>query len=303
MGGACARCAEVTKADVAAGKVEEKQLEESEEETAESSSSDEEENERIVVEDTLVRLHKSLARGKTTALSDAISSAKKAGVGESVIIEAEFKLEGHQKIKVMEALFTEIEEFLTRTNLRLEAVDAMIAKLSEWEVEKDFVEPLMDKLQAKHAELWNQRLLEEKEVLFAREFLRQSCRELVIAAATEEGRAVTVLDLEWGTKTHGALIVDPPLQTLSVVLDNDYDDEGLAIQAPITSLSASPARDDKKVRGSFAFTNMDEAGCNCALAVRYKAKGGMGVLCFIEPSMLLRDRLLQAIVVLANVSK
>merc|ERR1719427_302275 len=63
------------------------------------------------------------------------------------------------------------------------------------------------------------RPLEESEQQHARKYLKQNCREFVVAATREGGRPVVMLDLEDGQKLPAKFALDPPLFNLLIVPD------------------------------------------------------------------------------------
>jgi len=69
----------------------------------------------------------------------------------------------------------------------------------------------------------------------------------------------------------------------------------------VRSLSAVPAKDDKKVSASQGFQDLEEEDIDCAVALRWEGAGNVpGVWCFIEPSQARRDRLIEAVVILTT---
>merc|ERR1712113_540715 len=97
------------------------------------------------------------------------------------------------------------------------------------------------------------------------------CREFVLKATQGGGRPVTFLK-DSGKKVPACLFVDPPLQSLC--LKEDSAAEGsFGTSVPVVTLQAIPARKDQKISGSSAFRNLEEADCECAVAIRYGAEG------------------------------
>lgn len=307
MGTACARCSELKK-----GKGEDlpglhPDVEEAESSTAGShedhsevvaSSGDEggdEEGYRQGVEEILKTTGKNIKRGKTMALKEAISTAKKYGLETSTISEAEKQLTEHKKQQLREEVEKEVEAFFASDESKdVGLTEKMVRKAVDADCRPHVVKRLRDSLE----ELILTRKLEEEEEQACRGYLKHICREFVAAATKGGGRQVVVLDLDDGRKVPSNIILDPPLQHLLVTPDRA--EAGRETQeVPIRSMRASRAKDDKKLTKSRGFSDLDEEDLECAVAVRYEGRGRLeGVFCFVEPTPLRRDRLIEALLVL-----
>jgi len=220
-----------------------------------AASSDEEENHedyKQSVEQILKSTGKNLKRGKTMAMKEAISTAKKYGLDGSKITEAQRQLDEHVKQQRREEKFEVL--LLCRS-------------------------------------------LEADEVKLAREALKQSCRDFVFAATQGGGRPVTLLNLEDGSQEKAIITLDPPLRNLLVI--GDITDVETVRIVPVRSLSAVLGKDEKKVSSNSHFKALDPDERECSVAVRYSINKTPGMFCFLEPTEVRRDRLIEGVVILA----
>jgi len=300
MGTVCSRCSEIEKGGGAPSPgrpYEEEQEEEdlSDEGSEVQASSDEEEDTEGMkqgVADILNSTGQNLKRGKTMAMKEAISTAKKVGLENSKITEAERRLDEHKKQQRREEVQQEIEQFSQSAAYKdISMVDKMIKKATDADCDADVIKKLQQHLE----ELFITRNLEDDEIWCAREYLKQSCREFVLAATKGFGRPVTVLKLEDGTKAPANLALDPPLQNASLV----YED-GTAVQVPLVSLNPLRGKDDKKVSKSVGFQRIDKEERECVVSFSYDENGKSGMWCIVEPTALKRDRLFEAVLVLTT---
>uniref|UniRef100_A0A7S1RKI6 Uncharacterized protein n=1 Tax=Alexandrium catenella TaxID=2925 RepID=A0A7S1RKI6_ALECA len=307
MGTVCARCAEVKKAkgqnapmrpayDESSDDEEEG---EGQEEVVMISSDDDgnEEDYKQGVAETLKSTGKALKRGKTMAMKEAISTAKKYNIAASAVAEAEKKLDDHKRQQRREEAEAAVVAFLASSQSGERILcEAILKKAVDAECSKETTE----RLKARLSEIIITRELEEEEVEQAREYLKESCRAFVLSATKPGGRPVLLLDLRSGAKTPSRLSLDPPLQTLG--LRQEDVDESEAKTAPLSSLVPKLAKDDKAVRGSSGFTSLDGEESECVVALSCETGGERGVWCFVEPTPERRDRLVEAFVVLAAIS-
>lgn len=244
------------------------------------------------VSDILVTTGKNLKRGKTMAMKEAIATAKKTGVDSTKISEAEKRLDEHKKQQRREEVEQEVQKFSSQPAYKdLQMVDKMIKKA----IDADCAITTIDALKKHLEELIMTRPLEDEESSMARDYLKRSCRELVLATTKGTGRNVTLLRLSDGAKMSASMSLDPPLRHIRVA-----EDSGTAARAPISSLKVMRGKDDKKVSKSSAFTDLDPSGQDCILSISYEENGQPGNWCLIEPTSLLRDRLREAVLVLVT---
>lgn len=310
MGMVCARCSEVKKGkgssvegQLLPPEVEESESSadgsESESEIAASSEEDGTDHEeyRQRVDEILKDTKKNLRRGKTMAMREAIATAKKEGIETSKISDAERALDDHKRQQRREEAEKQVDAFFkSAASKDMGRYEKMIKMAEEAECRPEFIQRLAESL----AELMLTRSLEEEEIQRARRYLKQSCRDFVVAATKEGGRHITLLNLEGGQRKQASLLLDPPLQNLVVVEDNT--DKSSATEVPLTSMTAMCAKDDKIVRNSRGFCDLEESDCECAVALRYEVGDDdvPGIFCFLESSQVKRDRLIEAVVVLAT---
>merc|ERR1719188_2497501 len=115
----------------------------------------------------------------------------------------------------------------------------MLKKATEADCSTEVIKRLRERLD----ELIITRPLEDNETDQAREYLKQSCRDFVVAATKGGGRPVVMLNLDSGAKIPASLVLDPPLQCLTV--RQDIADAPPDKEATVSSLSAVAAKDDK----------------------------------------------------------
>mmetsp|Transcript_99082 Transcript_99082/g.248407 ORF Transcript_99082/g.248407 Transcript_99082/m.248407 type:complete len:310 (-) Transcript_99082:239-1168(-) len=305
MGAVCARCNEVQKSqgDNAPRMRGAHTAEMSDEASADGSdgdhsevaaSSEDDHNQEEYkqgVEEILKSTGKNLKRGKTMAMKEAISTAKKYGLETSKISEAEKKLDEHKKQQKREEAEREVDAFFNSAACKdLAMTEKMLKKVKEADCSEKVIKRVQDSLE----ELILTRDLEDEERSNARELLKQSCRDFILAATKAGGRQVTLLSLDDGQKIAASIAVDPPLLNLTV-----RTGASSVTEVPVGSLSVVAAKNDKKVSGSRGFKVLGEEECDCAVAVRYQVDRTSGVFCFVEPTRVRRDRLLEAFVVLA----
>jgi len=108
-----------------------------------------------------------------------------------------------------------------------------------------------------------------------------------------------LVDLEDGKRTPVLLSLDAPLQSLSLQDEDAAQWDSKTVD--VASLKAVNARDDKRVKLSTGFSYLEDEDMDCALALRYELNRVPGVWCFVETTPLRRDRLIEALSVLASI--
>lgn len=304
MGGVCARCSDVEKGKKGESggmsmPAELDDLEGSELDDEDGSevvaSSDEDADEDAYkkdVSDTLKAAGANLKRGKTMAMKEAISTAKKFNLDNQVINEAEKQLEDHKKQQRREAMESEVTEFFeSKAATEIVAVEKILKKAIDAEVGSTFIQQLEDRLQL----LIATRPLEMDENDHAKQYMKKSCSEFVQLATKGGGRPVVFLNLEDGKKISATMTLNAPCQNLLLQVE-DRDEH---IEVPVNSLQARPASKDVQVQSSKGYESLDEEDAECAVALKHKG----GVWCIVEPTAVRRDRLVEAIVILVEACK
>jgi len=248
------------------------------------------------IADILQSTGQNLKRGKTMAMKEAISTAKKFGLDTSKISEAEQQLDVHKRQQRREEVEREVQVFLLSDAAKdIGIVEKMIKKTVEADCPVATVQSLQECLQV----LLLTRSLEDEEITRAREYLKQSCRDFVLAAANDSGRLAVFVDLDKGKKMAAVISLDPALHIITVSLE--VDDEHKSLQAPVTSLVAVIAGTDPDVQKTKGFKSLESDEQASAAAIKWEMDGLTGVWCFIEPTPIRRDRLIEAIAILTAV--
>lgn len=305
MGGACARCSEVEKGKRDAVPSPPENLEEIEgsddeqgddgSEVVASSDGELDPNEyKQDVEQTLKTTGANLKRGKTMAMKEAINTAKKLGLEEDVINKAESQLDEHKKKQKRDATEEEVMAFFeSKIVNEIPQAERMLKKAKE----ADCSEEVMDRLQ-KHLEiLIITRPLETDESEMGREYMKISCQDFVVSATKGGGRPIVFLNVESGKKTAAVMSLDPPLQNLIISIEENED---LAMMTPIKTLHAKAATKDSTVRNAKGFQALPKDEADCSVAVKHEIDNKAGVWCLVEPTKVRRDRLVEALVTLAE---
>lgn len=305
MGGACARCSEVEKGKTNAVPGPPDDLEDLEgsddeqgddgSEVVASSDGELDPNEyKQDVEQTLKTTGANLKRGKTMAMKEAINTAKKLGLRDSVITDAENQLDEHKKKQKRDATEEEVETFFQSKVVNdIPQAEKMIKKATD----ADCSEEVLERLQ-KHLEiLIITRPLETEESEQAREYMKYSCSNFVVDATKGGGRPVVFLNVENGKKTAAIMSLDPPLQNLVITVEEKEDQ---AMSTPIKTLHARPAAKDSTVRNAKGFQGLSKDDADCSVAVKHELDNKAGVWCLVEPTKIRRDRLVEALVILAE---
>lgn len=249
------------------------------------------------VEHTLKDTGTNLKRGKTVAMKEAISTAKKLGVDEDMIENAEKQLDEHKKKQRRDATEEEVASFFeSKIANEIPHAEKMLKKAQAAECSDEVIERLEKHLD----ELIVTRALETDENEQAREYMKSSCTDFVVAATKGGGRPVVFLNLTDGKKTAATMSLDAPLQNLIIAIEDQP--EGL-LQTLITTLSATPAAKDTAVRNSKGYGILGEEDAVSSVALKHEVDGKAGVWCLVEPTRIRRDRLIEAIVILAEACK
>lgn len=249
------------------------------------------------VEHTLKDTGTNLKRGKTVAMKEAISTAKKLGVDEDMIENAEKQLDEHKKKQRRDATEEEVASFFeSKIANEIPHAEKMLKKAQAAECSDEVIERLEKHLD----ELIVTRPLETDENEQAREYMKSSCTDFVVAATKGGGRPVVFLNLTDGKKTAATMSLDAPLQNLIIAIEDQP--EGL-LQTLITTLSATPASKDTAVRNSKGYGILGEEDAVSSVALKHEVDGKAGVWCLVEPTRIRRDRLIEAIVILSEACK
>lgn len=306
MGSVCARCAELQKSDAGslsslplAAELDDLENSDGESaggnsEVAASSSGDEvrKAGYKREVEETLGKVARTLKRGKTMAMREVISMAKKFNLDALKITEAEKLLDDHKRQQRIQEVESEVQAFfLSQASRTIPVCETLLRKAAEAGVGATVTQRLKEHLD----ELVITRYLEEEEVSRARKYLKDTCREFVEAATSGQGRPVVFVDLDDGRKASAYLSIDPPLQHFRLIHSGAGEEEQVT---PIACTRPIQAQADGSVKGSRGFLKLDESDANCAVALRYSFESYSGVWCFVEPTQLRRDELVEAIVML-----
>lgn len=306
MGGACARCSEVEKGksagatpgppeDLEDAEGSDDEHEDDGSEVVASSEGELDPNEyKQDVVDTLKSTGANLKRGKTMAMKEAITTAKKLGLDQGVISTAENQLDEHKRKQKRDATEEEVSQFFeSKWANEIPHAEKMLKKAKDAECSDEVTERLEKHL----AELIITRPLESGETEVAREYMKFSCTDFVVAATKGGGRPVVFLNLENGKKTAAMMSLDAPLQNLIITLEERLDE---ALQTPIVTLSACQATKDTAVRNSKGFSKLEQEDADSAVALKHEINDKPGVWCLCEPTRIRRDRLVEALVILAQ---
>lgn len=308
MGTVCARCSEVEKGKSGGTLPPPDELEELEgsdedheddgSEVVASSDGELDPNEyKQDVIDTLKTTGTNLKRGKTMAMKEAISTAKKLDLEKGVIEIAEKQLDEHKRRQRREACEEEVNQFFeAKSANEIPQAEKMVKKAKECECSPQVIE----KLEKHHELLVVTRPLEVDESDQAREYMKFSCTNFVMAATRGPGRPVVFLNLESGMKTSAVMSLDAPLQNLIITIE---DADAAAMQCAIITLHATPAIKDAMVRNSKGFSKLEKDDAEGAVALKHEIEGKGGVWCLVEPTRVRRDRLVEALVILSEACK
>lgn len=267
--------------------------EDEQESPSESSDENKDEYSRDV-EDALARTALDLKRGKTMAMKEVITTAKKVGVDNSKIREAEDRLEDHKKKQYREEVEAECKEFMkSAASNDADACATMIEKALGADVAQNVLQPIKDQ----HYELLMRRPLEEEERSAAKDRFRKSAKDLV--KKTINGYSTVVLDMHEGTKVPATVTFDPPLVYL-IVNKTDEEEE----RAPLCSVKAYRATVADNLNEAMGFDNLSQKEKDNAILINYDEGGddGEGSWIFLESSKADGDRLVEALAVLQKVA-
>lgn len=249
------------------------------------------------VADTLKTTGANLKRGKTMAMKEAISTAKKLGLEDGVIQNAEKQLDDHKRKQRRDATEEEVNQFFeAKIANEIPHAEKMLKKAKENECSP----AVIDKLEKHLDKLIVTRPLETEENDSAREYMKLSCSEFVVAATKGGGRPVVFLNLETGKKTAAVMSLDPPLQNLIITIE---ESDSAPLKASLNSLGASAAIKEAAVRNAKGFGKLEEDDATSSVALKHEIDGKAGVWCLVEPTTIRRDRLVEALVILAEACK
>jgi len=306
MGGVCGKCSDVEKGkkgDAGKGGMKEPEQDEftgsesGDEEGSEVVASSEEEVDgedkyKQDVIETLKGAGASLKRGKTMAMKEAITTAKKLNLDTTVITQAEKQLEDHKKQQRREQQMQEVTEFMeSNAATEIPSVEKMLKKAQEAECDDKTIGQLKERLEL----LVATRPLEMDECEQAREYMKKSCADFVRLATKGGGRPVVFLNLEDGKKISAKMILSATLENLVLQVEGSPQ----LIEVPVISLSARAASKDPQVQSAKGFGNLKGNDSDCSVALKHDN----GVWCVIEPTPIRRDRLVEAILILTEACK
>eukprot|EP00434_Breviolum_minutum_P036700 symbB.v1.2.032532.t1/scaffold3911.1/size48435/3 len=229
--GLCSRCSELKKVDLKSAGIRPEDLEDevnpvgSEDDRSEadlqSEVGDTAEDLKEGIQKLLEETGRTLERGQTLALKEAITAAKKNRVRNDLIKEAERRLEHHQLGQKRQESEVKVSKWLQKDSRDLEECE----RLLEEAVRNQCDEQMQKTLQKRLAELKITRPLESEEAAQAKEYVVESCRDFV-SQASQKGRPSLFLNLDEGNKCTATMYLNPPLQVLSVKVE-DGDDGSL----------------------------------------------------------------------------
>lgn len=260
-----------------------------EEEEASSESGSEKADEYSKdVEDTLLKTGIELKRGKTMAMREVITTAKRVGIDNSKIREAEDRLEDHKKRQYREEVEGEIKTFVKSPDFnRIDRCAEMIDKAIGADVGEDALKPVKDQ----HYNLMMARPLEDEEKAEARALLKRSTRDIVKKATQGgEGMETVVLDMHEGTKIPTALKFDPPLAYIVVTKEGEYEE-----RAPLSSVKAYRAMVAQNVSDAEGFESLSKKEKDAAVLVNYENEDGEGSWIFLANSVAEGELLVEAL--------
>lgn len=302
MGTVCGKCTEMQKStdpktnrrlSAAAPDSEDEEDEDDDEEGEKSASESSDENKDEYnrdVEDALAKTAMDLKRGKTMAMREVISTAKKVGVDNSKIREAEDRLEDHKKKQYREEVEEECKTFMASAGKDdADACASMIEKALGADVAQSVLQPIKDQ----HYELLMRRPLEEEERAAARERLRSSAREVVAKAI--QGFSTVVLDMHEGSKVPATVTFDPPLANIVVQKEEEEEE-----RAPLCSVKAYRASVADNLSEALGFDSLSKKEKDNAILINYDEGGedGEGSWIFLQSSKKDGDQLVQALTLL-----
>ncbi|CAK9089537.1 unnamed protein product [Durusdinium trenchii] len=304
-GALCSRCSDLKKAEVkGAFGIRPEDLEDeaepaggSEDERSEadlqSEAGETAEEAREGIQKLLEETGRTLQRGRTLAMKEAISAARQHGVESSLIKEAQQRLEHHQLRQKRAECEKEVSLWFASAAQDLE----QCGRLLEAAVQSQCAEEIQAKLRKRLEELKITRPLAPDELDQAQRYVTESCQGFVSAALLAEGRKTLFLDLDEGNKSTATLHLNPSLQVLSLKVHIDEGTKSASAahmqqleETWLKDIDSLPAKDDEVISQHRGFLELE-----CQVNGRSK------VWCFVEASLHERDRLLQALHVLSCV--
>lgn len=183
---------------------------------------DDEDAKREAVEQALHRTMAVIKRGKTMALKEAISGAKKSKVDGALIKAAEERLAKHKHDQRRDEVDEELKQFMETEEFEdIRQCEKMQAKCEKADVTDESLQPLRDKL----ALLRICYDLKDDEDDQAHDVVQKSAQEFFEKAISEAGRPVVFFDNDTGLKCCASLTLDPPVRHLILTLEMTDQDK------------------------------------------------------------------------------
>lgn len=281
-------------------------------------SADEGEDEdmrREAVESALKKTMEVLKRGKTQALKEAISGAKKLKVDATVIKAAEKRLADHKHDQRRGEVEDELNEFMKTDQFEdIKACVKMESKAEKADVRDEDLKQLRDKLYL----LRICRELEDDEDDTAYAMVQKSASEFFDQAISEAGRRVIFFDHHNGSKCCASLTLDPPVRHLILTLEMTDQDKVIIKKTLLAKVFCVVK--NFNVEG-ISLSKLSAGEHELAVAVKHTGEiisprhrsprgepiqpertVGEGVWIFVEATVPRRDRLFEAIMFLQHLA-
>lgn len=244
---------------------------------------------------------KLLQQGKTLAVKEAISAAQRCGVDRNKLKQAEALLEEHVAQQARGETELKVSRWMgSRAAWDLEACQRLLEDVSS----KQCSEKVLAKLRAHLEKLQITRPLSDAEVEQAKAYVTSSCKEFVAEARSAKGRPTLFLHVTAGHKAPAFLFLNPPLQVLSLKVQQVGEHGARGFQKDqetlLRSVNARPAKDEKGISEQRGFLELEHGEVEHCVAMRCRVNGKERMWCFVEASVTQRDRLIQALLVLSS---
>lgn len=244
---------------------------------------------------------KLLQQGKTLAVKEAISAAQRCGVDRNKLKQAEALLEEHVAQQARGETELKVSRWMgSRAAWDLEACQRLLEDVSS----KQCSEKVLAKLRAHLEKLQITRPLSDAEVEQAKAYVTSSCKEFVAEARSAKGRPTLFLHVTAGHKAPAFLFLNPPLQVLSLKVQQVGEHGARGFQKDqetlLRSVTARPAKDEKGISEQRGFLELEHGEVEHCVAMRCRVNGKERMWCFVEASVTQRDRLIQALLVLSS---
>jgi len=244
---------------------------------------------------------KLLQQGKTLAVKEAISAAQRCGVDRNKLKQAEALLEEHVAQQARGETELKVSRWMgSRAAWDLEACQRLLEVSS-----KQCSEKVLAKLRAHLEKLQITRTLSDTEVEQAKAYVTSSCKEFVAEARSAKGRPTLFLHVTAGHKAPAFLFLNPPLQVLSLKVQQVGEHGARGFQRDqetlLRSVTARPAKDEKGISEQRGFQELEHGEVEHCVAMRCRVNGKERMWCFVEASVTQRDRLIQALLVLSSI--